>query len=186
MEIVNSRFCKRCQVFKPVDEFSSTRLKCKQCMYEIHLLRRAHAESKTCTKCKEIKPGEEFYYDSLICKVCILSRSRSHMYDPANNYFAYRYKMWGSALARARTKQIAFEIEPDDIFIPERCPVFNFPLIIEPGPIKPNTPALDRTKPELGYVLGNINVISSKANTIKSNASVEDIQALLNWFRSVV
>lgn len=184
-EIISARFCKHCKVFKPVVEFSSKRLKCKKCLYEIHLERTAAINSKTCTKCKESKPGEEFYYNNLICKSCIFTRARSKLYDPENNYLEYRKKMWHAALVRSREHKVAFEIEVEDIHIPECCPVYGFPLIIEPGPVRPNTPTLDRSKPGLGYVVGNIQVISSKANTIKNNATIEEIEALLHWFRSI-
>ena len=183
MDYVNKKLCKHCQIFKPVVDFSSRRLKCKQCLYEIHLERTAAVENKVCTKCKLMRPGEEFYFNNLMCKICIFSRTRAKIYDPRENFFGYRRKMWSAALVRSREQKIAFEIEPEDIVIPERCPVFDVPLIIEPGPTRPNTPTLDRIKPHLGYVVGNIAVISSKANTIKSNATIEEIEMLLNWFK---
>jgi len=40
----------------------------------------------------------------------------------------------------------------------------------------PNSPTLDRLVPELGYVKGNIRVISYKANAMKSDASIQEIE----------
>jgi hypothetical protein len=37
--------------------------------------------------------------------------------------------------------------------------------------------------PKLGYVKGNIRVISYRANTMKSNASLEEIKRLAEWLQ---
>ena len=95
------------------------------------------------------------------------------------------YTMWSSASHRAKVKKMPFSILPSDIIIPEFCPVFG--TRIETGRCKvkgktrANAASLDRIKPELGYVKGNIRVISYKANTMKSNASLEDIKKLVKW-----
>jgi uncharacterized protein YejL (UPF0352 family) len=44
------------------------------------------------------------------------------------------------------------------------------------------SPQLDRLVPELGYVVGNVAVISRLANTIKSNATPQQIRAVADWF----
>lgn len=49
----------------------------------------------------------------------------------------------------------------------------------------PSSPSLDRLRPELGYVRGNICVISNLANRIKSNAtSAEELEHVAAWMRS--
>ena len=50
----------------------------------------------------------------------------------------------------------------------------------------PNSPSLDRIVPEKGYVRGNVAIISHKANTMKSNASVEEIIALSQRIRPLM
>ena len=49
-----------------------------------------------------------------------------------------------------------------------------------------NSPSLDRIVPEKGYVRGNVAIISHKANTMKSNASVEEIIALSQRIRPLM
>jgi hypothetical protein len=44
-----------------------------------------------------------------------------------------------------------------------------------------NSPSLDRYVPSLGYARGNRWVISSKANTMKSNATLEEMVLLGKW-----
>ena len=50
----------------------------------------------------------------------------------------------------------------------------------------PNSPSLDRIVPAKGYVRGNVAIISMKANTMKSNASVEEIIALSQRIRPLM
>lgn len=80
-------------------------------------------------------------------------------------------KLWWSAYSRAKKNNIPFDITPADIFIPSHCPYLKKKMI--KGTMM--APSLDRIIPELGYVRGNIEVISRKANAMKSNASVEEL-----------
>ena len=49
----------------------------------------------------------------------------------------------------------------NDLVFPERCPVLNIPLL-STGKRTDNSPSLDRIIPSLGYVPGNVKVISWK------------------------
>lgn len=65
---------------------------------------------------------------------------------------------------------------------PERCPVFGFPLTDRTrGAFSPQAPSVDRIIPHLGYVRGNIQVISQKANTMKHDASQADLERFAEW-----
>ena len=94
-------------------------------------------------------------------------------------------ELYKGAKYRAKRKDIPFDITPDDIRIPELCPVLGIPLSIGDGKLHEGSPTLDRFIPELGYVKGNINVISSLANTIKSNATWEQVQAVADWMQDM-
>src|SRR5208283_1030773 len=88
-----------------------------------------------------------------------------------------RYMMWKSALNRSKAKKLPFNITVLDVpEAPAFCPILGIPLVSNTGHrgTKPNSPTLDRIKPVLGYVIGNIQVISSRANTIKNDASAEE------------
>jgi hypothetical protein len=94
------------------------------------------------------------------------------------------YFMWFTARRSAKKCGVPFAITPQDILIPMNCPVFGFGLIIGTGHAQPNSPSLDRIRPELGYVAGNVQVISHKANTMKSNATLEELQSLVSYLRT--
>lgn len=69
-----------------------------------------------------------------------------------------------------------------DIVIPDNCPVLGISLRSVYGEKQHDgSPTLDRFVPSLGYVKGNVSVISRKANTMKSNGSLVEILQLALW-----
>lgn len=90
-------------------------------------------------------------------------------------------KMWQSAKERALKYNLPFEIQVDDIKIPAFCPILNIPLYPGTGKVHRNSPSLDRIIPELGYIPSNIWVISYRANTIKTNASKDELIEFSMW-----
>lgn len=65
--------------------------------------------------------------------------------------------------------------------------MLGIPLVVKEGKgTNPNSPTVDRIIPKLGYVKGNVAVISDRANRIKADASVEEITAVAKWLRKVL
>jgi hypothetical protein len=85
---------------------------------------------------------------------------------------------------RAKCLGIPFTITADDFAIPSVCPVLGIPLHITAGRGRqgyfPDSPSLDRLIPEVGYVPGNVRVISARANLLKSDAGASELRAVLN------
>lgn len=77
--------------------------------------------------------------------------------------------------SRAKRKGFEHNIDINDIVIPEVCPLLGIPLFAGNGSVGPNSPTLDRIDSSKGYIKGNVWVISYKANTIKSNATPEEL-----------
>jgi hypothetical protein len=77
-----------------------------------------------------------------------------------------------------------FDLRVEDISIPEICPVLGIPIAVgnSNGP-SPNSPSLDRFIPELGYVRENVRVISWRANRLKSDATLEEIESVARYMR---
>lgn len=63
--------------------------------------------------------------------------------------------------------------------------MLGIPLSLGRGVCHAGSPTVDRLRPELGYVAGNINIISSKANRIKNNATLEELKALVAWWEGL-
>jgi hypothetical protein len=92
----------------------------------------------------------------------------------------YRYEVWCHASRRAAKKGFEFNLTPQDIpNIPEYCPILNIKLEKHNG-IGPSdySPSLDRIDSTKGYVIGNVRIISNRANRIKSDSTFEDIENL--------
>jgi hypothetical protein len=87
------------------------------------------------------------------------------------------------AKSRAKRDNLPFDLELSDIVIPSHCPVLNIPLVLAEDHVKGNSPTLDKIVPSKGYVKGNVCIISHRANTIKNDASQEDLEKVLAWLK---
>ena len=86
------------------------------------------------------------------------------------------HKLWLQARARARRNGLEFTISIEDIFIPEFCPYLGIPLTHQMGKgwVKSNV-SLDRIDTTKGYTKENIQVISWLANSMKRDATREEL-----------
>jgi hypothetical protein len=85
------------------------------------------------------------------------------------------------ARLRAATKGFEFNIDEGDVVIPKVCPVLGLELTVGRGAPGPCSPSLDRMDNSLGYVKGNVRVISNRANSLKSDATIEELRAVLAY-----
>lgn len=81
-------------------------------------------------------------------------------------------RMFDRTKSRAKMNNIPFNIDLEDIIIPKYCPI----LEIEMKYNTKTAPSIDRIIPELGYIKGNILIISRKANTMKNDASLNELK----------
>ena len=93
-----------------------------------------------------------------------------------------RWSMWHAAKSRAKLHNIPFCLSLNDIpSIPSQCPV----LGIEINSISPkqchNSPSLDRINNKLGYIPGNIRIISWRANNLKRDATPYELRKILEY-----
>jgi ribosomal protein L40E len=93
-------------------------------------------------------------------------------------------RMFQSARKRAKARNLPFDIDLSDIQIPEYCPALGIKLSLTNNKISCDSPTLDRINPDLGYTKGNVAVISKRANTVKSDATAEEIKKVWDWVRS--
>ena len=92
-----------------------------------------------------------------------------------------------SARRRAKRDGLPFDLTHEDITIPERCPALGIPLAPSTAGRQGGddaSPSLDRLVPELGYVPGNVRVISRRANSIKQNAAPDELLAVAAWMET--
>ena len=147
------------------------------------------ADFKICTKCKESKPLSSFTKGPdkgyrYQCKTCNMEYQKNPERRKINSTRHYEKRklinpalcMWKQAKHRAKFdyKNLEFSIEVDDIKIPNKCPYLNIEFI----PLdKKYGYSLDRIDSSKGYTKENIQVISRLANTMKNNATVQELIA---------
>jgi hypothetical protein len=91
------------------------------------------------------------------------------------------YVLFHGAKGRAKKQGVEFSIGLEDIVIPEKCPILGIPLFpnhtgkAKPGP---NSPTLDRRDNDQGYTKANTWVVSFRANSLKSDATVAELRAM--------
>ena len=87
------------------------------------------------------------------------------------------------AARRARDNNLDMNITLEDLVLTELCPILKIPLLRanDEGYKLRNAPSLDRIIPELGYVKGNIQIISQKANIMKQDATIEELILFAEW-----
>jgi hypothetical protein len=97
-------------------------------------------------------------------------------------YLNKKHKMFSSPEYRmlCKTKKSRnkkeFNIDIEDIIIPSHCPYLNIELTTDKDcSSQPNYYSIDRIDSSKGYVKGNIQIISLLANTMKNNATKEQL-----------
>jgi hypothetical protein len=148
-----------------------------------------------CWNCKEILPEGQFYSKNKdgsygkktnLCRACNQEAARRYYKNNKEKYERIRKDnpikvLLKNIKARAKKNNIPFDLNEDDLFLPDTCPVLGIKII--PFDNSGNSPSVDRFIPELGYVRGNCQIISKRANKIKNNATIEEIEKLYLWMR---
>lgn len=71
--------------------------------------------------------------------------------------------------------------------IPSHCPILGIPVyqMTGNGGGGDHSPSLDRIRGDLGYVPGNVIVISNRANRLKSDASIEELRSIASFYATL-
>ena len=89
-----------------------------------------------------------------------------------------RSQLLHKAKLRAKEKGLEFTITRDDVVIPSHCPILLEPIQVRAATFNRWAPSLDRIDNGLGYVPGNVRIISWQANYVKGNMTVDQIERL--------
>ena len=142
---------------------------------------------KKCTQCGEVKSldkypktyqknekGETLEGRRANCRVCENKRRKKN-YDvnPIT-------RMFMNAKSRAKQAKIEFKLIPEDVPIPEFCPLLGVKLVLGKADSYEFAPSIDRIDSTKGYIKGNVKVVSLLANRMKNNATKEQCIAFSN------
>ena len=176
---MQGKICKTCLEFKPYEFFTKQEKSrggyvhhCKQCRVAKQKAKRA-SDSEYAEKCRERcrawrKNNPVASYES--------NKSWKERNPLKNHLFNVKGK--------AKANNIPFNITCDDIVIPEYCPILGLKLEYNKNQTEDNSISIDRIIPELGYVKGNVQVISLLANKMKNSATPEQLHMFANWVKT--
>jgi hypothetical protein len=86
--------------------------------------------------------------------------------------------------SESKSKGIPFDLTEEYLksIWTDTCPIFGRKFIRHE---KTNdySPALDRLVPSKGYVKGNVVYISARANRIKYDASIAELERIVSWLK---
>lgn len=84
---------------------------------------------------------------------------------------------------RAKLKNMECTLTEKDIVIPTHCPVLGFELKLDNDKQQYNSPSVDRLDSSKGYTPDNIRVISWRANNLKKDSTIEEIERVFLYMR---
>jgi len=92
-----------------------------------------------------------------------------------------KYRIWCGIKKRAKRDGTPFNLTIYDIpIIPEYCPILGIKIIAnEVSSPLDSSPSVDRIVPELGYVAGNIRIISNRANRLRQDGTINEWKLLI-------
>ena len=145
---------------------------------------------KNCRKClNEAKENQKIKRENAIIEgMCITCHKRECSIDNLrcqrciNKYkLPIVTKIFRNAQSRAKKSGIEFSITEKDIILPEYCPILKIKLQENILSAKSNSYSIDRIDNSKGYVKGNVQVISHRANQIKNDSTIEELKLLLTY-----
>ncbi|MEE9382874.1 MAG: hypothetical protein V3V08_05610 [Nannocystaceae bacterium] len=83
---------------------------------------------------------------------------------------------------RAKRIGVPFNLTAEDVVVPEFCPALGIPLFVGDGKVGQNSPTIDRLVPDLGYVKDNVVIVSFRANAIKNDATLSELQRVVSFY----
>lgn len=145
--------------------------------------------SKWCNFCKRMLPIEKFnkhvsYKDGHMhkCQKCFNEYWHLNVATKRVQYLVNRIK------SKCIKEHIPFNLTVSDIIIPDCCPILGIKLEFgrsDGEKWRDNSPSIDRIIPSLGYVKGNVLVISYRANRIKNDATIEELIRIASYYQEI-
>lgn len=187
--------CFLCRELKFLEEFYKDKTyhdgyghRCKACNkeYKKNYHKEYHAKEETKQKKREYYRKNRDWIDASNKKSrekhkerWAEERKNRHAIDPIPN-------MLQTAKRRARERGLDFNITSEDLKLPEICPALGVPIKVTRGKATPFSPSLDRVDNTKGYIKGNVVIVSYRANTVKNDASIEELRKILKFYEGLI
>lgn len=90
---------------------------------------------------------------------------------------------WRTKRAQCLAKGLLFNLTLDDLWpIPEVCPALGIPMSLD-AEHHDHSVSIDRIDPLKGYTSDNVVLVSQRANRIKNDASVDELERLARYYK---
>lgn len=199
--LADQKHCNRCATTKPLDQFHNDRRskdgrqrRCKPCQ---HLSsrewdakfpgQRAAAQAAWHVRHLERQKQKTAAYRAANPNRARDLIERHRREDPKSVWAGFAAS---SAKQRSKLKGVPFGITREYIrsIAPDVCPALGielaYPQAGQRQSLNDNSATVDRIIPALGYVVGNVAIISNRANRIKTNADAQELEAVAQWLRT--
>lgn len=169
--------CTSCHLKKPKrNSGCMTKAKTNYCVVcSVPMFVHRNSGKKRCAVCVKgykAKKARDWYKKKI--RECRKRASERQKAKKSNNV---QYRLLAQSRRSAASRDIEHSLTEEDIIVPELCPVLGVPMLYK----TPYTATIDRIDSTKGYVKGNIQLMSWKANTMKSNATEEELQLFAAW-----
>lgn len=146
---------------------------------------------RECFRCECLFPSIDFYIDNKSGPADILGTKRTRFCPECvtKNFMDIdpRRRMIFAARQRAKRDGRECTLKPEDIKMPDDCPILGIPLESSTAERRKtsaetdNSHSLDRVNNEGGYTPDNILVVSNKANKLKRDGDIQDILPVMAY-----
>lgn len=180
------KLCGQCKRELPLEAFNKgngrfgKQCTCKECEHRIHNAE-DYKNRRQLVRDERRKSSPEYREKEKL----------RHLKTLLSNEDSYKKYLVRGAKQRALNTNLPFDITYEDITIPEYCPLLGIKINRHLGEGRRtsacwDSPSIDRIVPELGYTKGNVWIVSVKANTLKNNASLEELELLVNNLKNKI
>jgi len=176
--------CKHCG---GIERYSRDNVQCVNCRHRVGRRDYGNVPQATftgipCRKCG----NKERYSGNRNCVYCLVKRNDLEQHNPISK----RKFLFQAARSRSKKYGKEFNILFEEIQWNDYCPVLGLKLDYTSsrregkGKIAKNAATLDRVDNSKGYIKGNVQVISFRANSLKSNGTIEEFQKILKYMKN--
>lgn len=151
---------------------------CQHCQTPFQVLRPQEVGKKRfCSELCRKRSEHHRTYKNRSSKILERFKNKKYYLNKSIEESLYR-----NAKRRCKETGLDFTIELSDIpKMPKHCPITGLELRRGEGSIQEYSPTLDRIDNSKGYIPGNVQIISNRANKRKSDLTLDEIKRLYEY-----
>lgn len=134
-------------------------------------------------KCPQGHTSKRYSHNSA-CYDCVMESNHKWYHRNKTDIEWRKDHLFKCLKNRAKRENIPFNLEYSDIVWPTHCPVFNCVLIYDNlTKSQNNSASFDKVVPHLGYVKGNVRIICHRANWLKQDSTIKQLENIIRYMK---